>query len=234
VDVIVTIGDGTTRAAKEATQTIPIVFVVGDPVGLGFAVSLARPGANLTGVAVLSRDLDAKRLQLLKEGYPKMSRVLIFANVLQPPEYIKGAEDAARAVGVQPQIAKTRGPEDFDTVLRGVSGGDGTGILVLPSPFLHQHRKALVDAVSRRRFPAMYEDRGFIDAGGLMSYGPSLKDLNRRVAVYVDKILRGAKPADLPIEQPTKFELVINLKTAKALGLTIPHSLLLRADQVIE
>jgi len=197
-------------------------------------VSLGRPGANLTGIAVRASDLDAKRLQLLREGYPKMSRVVVFTNVLQPPEYIKEAEGAARAVGVQAQIARTRGPEDFDTVLRGVPGGGDTGILVLPSPFLRQHRKALVDAVARRRLPAMYEDREFVVAGGLMSYGPSLEDLNRRAAVYIDKILKSATPADLPIEQPTKFELVVNRKTAKALGLTIPSTLLFRADRVIE
>ena len=234
VDVIVTMGDQATRAAKEATQTIPIVFVAGDPVGSGFVVSLGRPGANLTGIAVLASDLGAKRLQILKESFPKMSRIVVFTNASQPPGYIKGAEEAARAAGLHAQIARTRGPEDFDAVLRGVPGGGDTGILVLPSPFLRQHRTAVVDAVARRRLPAMDEDREFVVAGGLMSYGPSLKDLNRRAAFYVDRILKGAAPADLPIEQPTKFELVINLKTARAMGLTVPPSLLLQADQVIE
>jgi putative tryptophan/tyrosine transport system substrate-binding protein len=230
VDVMVTVGDRATQAAKQATTTIPIVFVAGDPVGFEFVTSLARPSGNLIGIALLSVDLEAKRLQLLIEGYPKISRVTVLANVLQPAAYIKVAEDAARVVGVQTRVVRVARPDDFDGALRGLPEGREAGIFVLSSPFLSEHRKALVDAIARRRLPAVYENRDYVDAGGLMSYGPNFRHMFRSLASYVGRILKGAKPADLPVAQPTKLELVINLRTANALGLTIPPSLLLRAD----
>ena len=227
-------------AAKQATRTIPIVFTAaGDPVASGLVTSLARPGGNVTGLSSLAPELVGKRLELLKQAVPGVSRVAV---LWQPgalgertdKDMLKGAEVAARALGVRLQFVEARGPADFDRAFSDMTRARAGALTVLPSTMFLSERRRLVDLAAKNRLPAVYPSREFVDAGGLMSYGPNLADLFRRAATYVDKILKGAKPGDLPVEQPTKFELVINLKTAKALGLTIPPSLLARADQVIE
>jgi ABC-type uncharacterized transport system substrate-binding protein len=241
VDVIVA-GGGTPAAlaAKQATKTIPIVFVpLADPVTSGLVTSLARPGGNVTGLSVLLPELVGKCLEQLTRAVPGVSRVAV---LWQPDAYpertgkdmLKGADVAARALGVRLQFLEARGPADFDRAFSGMTRARAGALTVLTSNMLLGERRRLVDLAAENRLPAVYTWREFVDAGGLMSYGPDLVDSFRRAATYVDKILKGAKPADLPIEQPTKFELVINLKTAKALGLTIPQSVLLRADRVIE
>jgi putative ABC transport system substrate-binding protein len=227
-------------AAKQAIRTIPIVFAaVADPLGSGLVTSLARPGGNVTGLSVLSPELVGKRLEQLKQALPGVSRVAV---LWQPGAFgerteqdmLKAAEVAARALGVRLQFVEARGPTDFDRAFSDMTRAHAGALTVLPSPMFLNERRRLVDLAAKHRLPAGYPWREGADAGGLISYGPSLADLYRRAATYVDKILKGAKPGDLPVEQPTKFELVINLKTAKALGLTIPPSLLHRADQVIE
>ena len=241
VDVIVTAG-GTlpALAAKQATKTIPIVFASApDPVTDGLVTSLARPGGNVTGLSNLAAELVGKRLEQFKQAVPGVSRVAV---LWQPgglgerteKGMLKGAEVAARALGVRLQFVEARSPADFDRAFTEMTRARADALTVLPSTMLNTERRRLVDLAAKNRLPAVYPWRESVDAGGLMSYGPNLADLFRRAAIYVDKILKGAKPADLPVEQPTKFELVINLKTAKALGITVPHSLLLRADQVIE
>jgi len=239
VDVIVVGGTPAALAAKQATTILPIVVsAVGDPVGSGLVTSLARPGGNVTGVSNLSLELVAKRLELLKQAVPGVSRVAVLwqPGVLDEhtEDIRKGAEVAARALGVQLQFVEARSPKDFDRAFSEITRARPGALTVLPSSMFLIERRRLVDLTAKNRLPAVYFVREFVDAGSFMSYGPDLPDLNRRAATYVDKILKGAKPGDLPIEQPTKFELVINLKTAKALGLTIPPSLLQRADQVIE
>jgi putative tryptophan/tyrosine transport system substrate-binding protein len=242
VDVIVSGGTLAPLAAKQATSTIPIVLAAaGDPVGTGLVTNLAKPGGNVTGLSNLSRDLTAKRLQLLKEIVPRLSRVTVFWNaanivaVLHIPE----VEAAARTLGLQVQSLEVRGPDDFDNavlerrLLAATSGGGGA-LFLLDDPLVMRYRMPIADFAIRNRLPSSAAYKNFAEAGGLITFGASLADLYRRAALYVDKILKGAKPGDLPVEQPSKFELVINLKTAKALGLTIPPSLLLRADQVIE
>jgi putative tryptophan/tyrosine transport system substrate-binding protein len=244
VDVIMTQGTPAARAAKHATTTIPIVMVnVGDPVGTGLVASLSRPGGNLTGLTIVAPELSAKRLELLKEAIPKMARVaVLWESASTWVEPSKPAEQQrqpaalaapARALGLRLQILEVRGPKEFDDAFAAARRSRADGLLVLPSPLLNYHRASLVDLAARHRMPATYQAREFVDAGGLMSYGPELADGFRRAATYVDKVLKGARPADLPIEQPTKFELAINLKTAVALGLTIPPSVLARADHVI-
>jgi putative ABC transport system substrate-binding protein len=242
VDVIVT-GGGTPTAlaAKQATKTIPIVFASApDPVTDGLVTSLARPGGNVTGLSNLNPELVGKCLEQLKQAVPGVSRVAV---LWQPGAYgertdkdmVKGAEIAARALGVRLQFVEARGPADFDRAFSNMTRARAGALTALAgSATFFSERRRLVDLAAKNRLPAVYPQREFVDAGGLMAYGPNLADLFRRAATYVDKILKGAKPGDLPVEQPTKFELVINLKTAKALGLTIPPSLLLRADQVIE
>jgi putative ABC transport system substrate-binding protein len=240
VDVIVAPGTPQALAAKNATRTIPIVFVgAADPVREGLVTSLARPGGNATGSSNLAPELVGKRLELLKQAVPAVSRVAVLRQPGAVPEraekdMLKEAEVAARALGLQPQFVEARGPADVDRAFSDMTRARAGALTVLPSAMFVSERRRLVDLAAKNRLPAVYGSREFVDAGGLMSYGPNIADLNRRAATYVDKILKGAKPGDLPIEQPTKFEVAINLKTAKALGLTIPPSLLARADQVIE
>jgi putative ABC transport system substrate-binding protein len=241
VDVIVTAGGPPAAlAAKQATRTLPIVFAAAaDPVTDGLVTSLARPDRNVTGLSILAPELVGKRLEQLKQAVPGVSRVAV---LWQPgalgqrteKDTLKGAEVAARALGVRLQFVEARGPEDFDRAFSDMTRARAGALTVLTGAMFFGERRRLVDLAAKNRLPAVYPWREFVDAGGLMAYGPNVADLYRRAATYVDRILKGAKPADLPVEQPTKFELVINLKTAKALRLTIPQSLLRQADQVIE
>jgi putative ABC transport system substrate-binding protein len=240
VDVIVVAGGPPwVRAAKNATKTIPIVMVGSgiDPVEAGFVESLARPGGNLTGITLLTRKLDGKRLELLKEAVPKVAHVA----VLYDPADRGTARDvkeempvAARALKLTIQPWEVREPDGFEKVFAAVGKQRVDGLYVTGGPLLRANQKRTIGFAFKSRLPSMYNNRGAVDAGGLMSYGADLTDSYRRVAYYVDRILKGAKPADLPVEQPTKFELVINLKTAKQIGLTIPQSMLYRADKVIK
>jgi ABC-type uncharacterized transport system substrate-binding protein len=237
VDVLVVATTPGALAAKNATRTIPIVLVaVGDPVGSGLVASLARPGGNVTGLSLLNQELSGKRLELLKEGLPRISRVAILTNPGNPihATFWKETDTAAQTLGLQLQPISVRAPEDLDEAFRMAARGRADALLVFDDPLALGYRARLVALAAKHRLPTIYGFREFPDAGGLLSYGPKLPDQYRRSAAYVDRILRGAKPADLPVEQPTKFELVINLKTAKALGLTIPQSLLGRADEVIQ
>jgi ABC-type uncharacterized transport system substrate-binding protein len=240
VDVLVAQPTVSSLAAKQATGTLPIVFAgPGDPVTSGLVASLARPGGNVTGLSSFAPELVGKCLEQLKQAVPGVSCV---AALWQPAglgertdkDVLKEAEAVARALGVRLQSVEARGPDDFDRAFSDMTKGAAGALTVLGSSMFFSERRRLVDLAAKNRLPAVYPWREGAADGGLMSYGPDLADLFRRAATYVDKILKGAKPADLPIEQPTKFELVINLKTAKALGLTIPPALLQRADQVIE
>jgi putative ABC transport system substrate-binding protein len=240
VDVIVAGSTIAALAAKQAIRTLPIVFAAaGDPVKSGLVPSLARQGGNVTGLSLLAPELVGKRLELLKQAVPEVSRV---AGLWEPGAFgegtdedtLKGADVAARALGVRLQFVEARGPADFDRAFSDMTKVRAEALTVLPSGMFIGQRRRLVDLAAKNRLPAVYQSRESVDAGGLMSYGPNFADLFRRAATYVDKILKGAKPADLPIEQPTKFELVINLKTAQALGLTIPPSVLGRADEIIQ
>ncbi len=207
----------------------------GDPVGSGLVASLARPGGNVTGLSNLSFEIVGKQLELLNETVPRVSRVAVLLNPTNPthPLLLREAKVAARSLGVQLQILEARGPDNFERAFAAMTR-ERAGALLVPGDGMQLlHRTRITDLAAKSRLPTMYGLREFVDAGGLMSYAPSLRDSFRRAATYVDKILKGAKPGDLPVEQPTKFELVINLKTAKALGLTIPQSILIRADEVI-
>jgi putative ABC transport system substrate-binding protein len=237
VDVIVTSGPQSTRVAKEATVTIPIVMGFDpDPVGGGFVASLARPGGNITGLSTLSPELSGKQLELLKETVTKLSRVAVLGNSTSPgnAQALREMELTAEAFKAKLQYLDVLDPKDIETAFRAASKGRADAILVLPSPVLTSQRTQIVDLAVKSRLPAIYWRSDFVEAGGLMSYGTSQNDLDRRAATYVDKILKGTKPADLPVEQPTKFELVINLKTAKQIGLTVPQKVLARADKVIK
>jgi len=237
VDVIVAAGTLGTRTAKEATTTIPIVMTnEGDPVGSGFVASLARPGGNLTGLSTLGPELGGKRLELLKEVVPKLSRVAVLGTSTIPSHarWLKTHESTAGALGVKLQFLDVLDPKDIETAFRGASKGRADGLFVLAGPVLNTHRSQVLDLAVESRLPAMYNFPEFVEAGGLMTYGVSLTDLHRRAATYVDKILKGRKPADLPVEQPIKFDLIINLRTAKQIGLTIPPNVLVRADKVIK
>ncbi len=237
VDLIVTAGTPAARAAKEATTTIPIVAVtVGDPVGTGLVASLARPGGNLTGLSDITVDLSAKRLEFLKEVVPTAFRIAVLWNPAHPtnPLQLRETQVAAHALGMTLQSLEVRGSDELERTFAAMRREHAGALVVLADPVMLLHRGRLADLAAKNRLPTMYPFREYVDAGGLMSYGPSFSDLFRRAATLVDKILKGAKPADLPVEQPTKFELVINLKTAKALGLTIPQSVLIRADEVIQ
>ena len=240
-DVIVS-GGGTLAAlaAQRATKSLPIVMVaVGDPVTSGLVSSLARPGANITGLSLLFPDLVGKCLELLKQAVPGVSRIAVLQQPGAVPErteqdILKGAEVAARALGVQLQVVEARTAEDFDSAFSQMTRARADAVTVLSTPVFITGRNRLVELAAKHRLPTVFSFREYVEAGGLMSYGPDLADMYRRAATYVDKILKGAKPSDLPVEQPTKFELVINLKTAKQLGLTIPPSVLARADEVIQ
>jgi putative ABC transport system substrate-binding protein len=235
VDVIVASAGSAALAAKKTTATAPIVFAtVNYPVEIGLVPSLRRPGGNITGTSFNAAELAAKRLELLRELVPTLRRVAVLS---YPPYHtnamqLKEAEVAARTLGMQLEPIPVRGPNDFDVGFKAVRGADG--LLQLDNPFFTTHRARIAELAARSQLPAIYGYRQMVEAGGLMSYGPDVPDLHRRAATYVDKILKGAKPGDLPVEQPAKFEFVINSKTAKRLGLTIPPSFLLRADQVIE
>ena len=241
VHVILTTG-GTLAAiaAKRATATIPIVFTtVGDPVEEGLVASLARPGGNVTGFSVTIPDLIGKWLELLNEAVPGASRVALLLKPDAMPDRVrevrlKEADASARALGVELQVFEARGREDFDGVFSDMSKARAGALVVWPTPVFQLERRRLADLAAEHRLPAVFPSRSYVEAGGLMSYGAYLPDLNRRAGVYVAKILKGTKPSDLPVEQPTKYELVINLKTAKALGLEVPPTLLARADEVIE
>jgi ABC-type uncharacterized transport system substrate-binding protein len=237
VDVIVTGGRTATHTAKEATVTIPIVMGQDpDPVGNGFIASLARPGGNITGLSTLAPELSGKQLELLKETVPRLSRVAVFGTSTTPSNAQASRETqiAAGAFGVQLQYLDVLSPNDIETVFREARKERAGAVLMLPSPVLLAQRTQIVALTVKSRLPAIYFATEFVDVGGLMTYSVSFSDLFRRAATYVDKILKGAKPADLPVEQPTKFELVINLKTAKQIGLTIPPNVLARADKVIK
>jgi putative ABC transport system substrate-binding protein len=238
VDVIVAISPPAIRAAKDATRVIPVVMAFSgiDPIKAGFVASLARPGGNVTGLSILATDVTVKRLQVLKEALPRATRVTVLVNPRNPStaEQLGALRAAAPALGLEVQPVQVERSGEYADVFAAIARTRADAIIVPSDPEFFRDRRGLVDLAAQRRTPASYEWREFVEIGGLMSYGSNLGDLAARVAVYVDKILCGAKPADLPIEQPTKFELVINLKTAKALGLTIPQSLLQRADEVIQ
>ena len=236
VDVIVAAGTPAPEAARRATTAIPIVMTNhGDPVGTGLVASLARPGGNVTGLSLLFPELVGKQLELLKEAVPKVSRVAVLWNPTNKthPLSLREAEVAARSLGIQLQFLEVRAPDEFESAFVAITKERASALLVLPDPVLVGHRTRIAELSAKSRLPAMAGLREHARAGSLMSYGPDLRDNFRRAATFVDKILKGAKPADLPVEQPTKFELVINLKTAKALGLTIPDSVFIRADEVI-
>jgi ABC-type uncharacterized transport system substrate-binding protein len=237
VDVIVTVSTPAAQAAKRATSAVPIVMATaGDPVGTGLVSSLARPGGNITGLSLLSTDITAKRVELLKEVLPKGSRFSFLGNSTIPPEVLgyREAEAAARHWGLRLEFVETRNLEEFEAVFAAAARTRVDAVIVTESTRNTEQREQIIRLAEKSRVPAIYGRREFVDVGGLMSYGPSYVEFFRRAVFYVDKILRGAKPADLPIEQPTKLELVINLKTANALGLTIPQSVLLRADGIIQ
>jgi putative ABC transport system substrate-binding protein len=237
VDVIVTSGPLPTRATKVATSTIPIVMAQdSDPVGNGFVASLAQPGGNITGLSALRPELSGKRLELLKEIVPRLSRVAVFGTSTQPgnAQMLKEIELTGEAFGVKLQFVDILSPKDIESAFRAAGKGQADAVLMMvPSSVDSSRRKEIVELAVKSRLPATYQQSEYVEAGGLMSYGVSTDDLNRRAATYVDKILKGRTPADLPVEQPTKFEFVVNLKAAKQIGLTIPPNVLARADRVI-
>ncbi|MGH7331205.1 MAG: ABC transporter substrate-binding protein [Candidatus Rokuibacteriota bacterium] len=237
VDVIVALSTILARPAKKATQTIPIVTVSGDPVGTGLVSSLARPGGNVTGLTFFSPELAPKRLELLKEAIPGASRVAVLWNPDGPAKVreFKSIEASARSLALDIQSLEVRGPApDIEGAFRKAAAWGAGALLVLGNPLTLAHRTKIVSQATKLRLPSIYDSPQFVEAGGLMAYGPNFKHLYGRAAVYVDKILKGARPADLPVEQPTTFEVVINTRTARMLGLAVPPSLLLRADRVIE
>lgn len=237
VDVIVVTGSQAAHAAQQATRSIPIVMTgSSDPVGTGLVASLARPGGNITGLSLQSPELSGKRLALLKEIVADLSRVAVLSNPDDPPVVFSLRETrvAAQALGIELQFVEARRPEDFERAFASVTKGQPGALVILPASIMTRYAERIAKLALNSRMPAISYFREFPAAGGLMSYGPNLGDLSRRAAIYVDKILKGFKPADLPVEQPTKFELVINLTTAKTLGLTVPSTILFRADEVIE
>jgi putative ABC transport system substrate-binding protein len=238
VDVIVAQGGAATQAAQQATRTISIVMsLVLDPVGIGLVPSLARPGGNVTGTSFMAPDLVGKQLELLKELVPKVSRVALLWHPANPGSapFLREAEAAARILGVRLQTLEARNPQEIDSAFAAMTRERAGSLLIFPDPLFGTQRRQIAELAAKRRLPAIHAGTPeYAEAGGLMVYSPSILDLERRAATYVDKILKGAKPADLPVEQPTKFELIINLRAAKAIGLTIPQSLLQRADQIID
>jgi putative ABC transport system substrate-binding protein len=236
-DIIIAGSTPATVAARDATRSVPIVMTpLGDPVATGLVASLARPGGNVTGQTFMATGLGAKRLELLKEAVPGISKVSVLSNPPDPiaPLQMKELQKAAPSLGVALQVRGIREPADFSPAFAATLREGAQGLLVTAETIFLTHRARILEFAARHRLPAIYTSRGWVDDGGLMSYGPVFSDQYRRVATYVDNILKGARPSDLPVEHPTKFELVLNLKTAKALGLTIPASVLARADQVIE
>jgi putative ABC transport system substrate-binding protein len=237
VAAIVTVGGAATKAAKQVTSTTPIVMsVVIDPVGSGLVPSLARPGGNLTGTSVMANDLIAKQFELLKEAAPNVSRIAVLWNPDNPSltAAMSHVNAAARLLGVELQLVEARNPQEIDRAFAAMTREHAGAVVVLPDAIYGNQVRQIVGLAAQRRLPAIYAVGENAEAGGLMVYSANLRDLERRAATFVDKILKGAKPGDLPVEQPSKFDLIINLKTAKALGLTIPPSLLARADQVID
>jgi putative tryptophan/tyrosine transport system substrate-binding protein len=237
VDVIVTSGTPATQAAKQATRTIPIVMTNNaDPVGTGLVASLARPGGNVTGLTAQDADLGGKRLELFRQVVPRVSRLALLIDETNPGTVLiaKGTQAAARSVGVQLQSLGVQGPGELDHAFAAMKEARADALIVESSSMLFTWRTRLADLALKNRLPTMFAQREYAEAGGLMAYAADFSDLFRRAATFVDKILKGSKPADLPVEQPTKWEFVINLKTAKALRLTIPPSLLVRADRIIE
>ena len=236
IDIIVTAGPAVTRVAKEATVTIPIVMTFdNDPVGNGYVASLARPGGNITGLSTLAPELSGKQLELLKETVPSLSRVAVLGTSSVPgyAQVLKEMELAAGALGVKLQYLDVLGPKDIEIAFRAASKGHAGAVLVLASAVLYSERTHIVDLAVKNRLPTIYFRSEFVENAGLMSYATSFSDLDRRAATYVDKILKGGNPTDLPVEQPRKFEFIINLKAAKQIGLTIPPNVLVRADKVI-
>jgi putative ABC transport system substrate-binding protein len=236
-DVLLTVGTPGTLAALQATQSIPIVTAIaGDPVAAGLVASLAKPGGNVTGLSTLAAELEGKRLELFTQAVPKLSRVVALLNPVNPFTAIawKAMQPAAEVLGVQLRPVEVRGPHDLDRALATIKEAHPDGLIIVPDRFLLTYRASIVQFMAEHRLPGMFPFRQFVEEGGLLSYGPDYTDMYRRAATYVAKILRGARPADLPMEQPTKFEFLINLKTAQALGLTIPPTLLFQADKVIQ
>ena len=237
-DLIVAFSTPNVRGAKQATTTLPIVMVIViDPVGRGLVPSLARPGGNVTGLTGAPLEMEGKRLQLLKEAIPTLSRVAVLGysgGTTPEPAFRREREDAGRAVGVTVQVYGVREPTEFTGTFAAMTKWQAEALSLESHPFLNLHIRRLVDLAAQSRLPAMYYDREFVTAGGLMAYGADFSDIWRRVGSYVDRILKGANPGDLPVEQPTKYDLFINGKTAKALGLTIPPALLMRAEEVIQ
>ena len=237
VDVIVTAGTPAALAVKKATTAVPLVMVaVGDPVGTGLVPSLARPGGNLTGLSSIAPDLEGKRLQLLREVVPALSHVAMFINSLNPfhVSSMKQARDAAQTMGIKLQLHDIRKSEDLDDAFAAIQKERPDALLILADRVFLHNRQRIVDFTIEQRLPNVNAYKELVEVGGLMSYGPSYEDMHKRAAIYVDKILKGAKPADLPIEQPSKFTFIVNLKAAKALGITVPSQLLGLVDQLIE
>jgi putative ABC transport system substrate-binding protein len=238
VDVIVAVATPSSLAAKRATRTIPVVMVAaGDPVAAGLVTNLARPDGNVTGLSFdVNLESFTKSLELFKQASPNSRRVAVLINPANPAQHLaeKNLRVAAQHLGIQLHVLEARGPEEFDAAFAVMSKDGLAGVLVVTDPIYVSNRARLAELALKHRLPSMHGVRAYVEAGGLMSYGPNIADLYRRASAYVDKILRGAKPRDLPVEQPSKFELIINLKTAKALGLTIPQAVLLRADEVIQ
>ena len=237
VDIIVSASPTTTRSIRDATSTIPIVMAQdADPVASGFVASLAQPGGNVTGLSTLLPEISGKRLEILKETVPRLARVAVLGASTTPgtPQSLKETELAAGAFKVRLQYLDVLDPKDIETAFRAAAKGRAEAILVLGGPFLLSRRTQIAELAIKNRFPAIYYSPEFVEDGGLMSYGVSFSDLHRRAATYVDKILKGRKPADLPVEQPMKFEFIVNLKAAKQIGLTIPPNVLVRADKVIK
>jgi putative ABC transport system substrate-binding protein len=237
VDVIVTGGSPAILAAKKASPTIPIVFgTAGDPVGTGLVSSLARPGGNITGLSFMAPDLDGKRLELLKEAFPKVARVAFLWQSGGPRGNLQltEMEAAAKALGVKLLSLPVRGLDDFESAFARAKRDGAQALITAPNPLINTQQRQVLDFAAKNRLPAMYPTSEFVEAGGLMSYAPNIADLFRRAADFVDKILKGTKPADIPVEQPMKFEFVINLQAAKQIGVTIPPNVLTRADKVIK
>ena len=236
VDVIVTTGSTGALAAKQATSTVPIVITTGgDPVASGLIASLARPGGNITGLTNIASDLAGKRLELLKETVPKLTRVGVLWNPADPggTSSLKETEAMAPALGMQVQSLGVRSPKDFETAFKSATGGRTQALIILQTALINAQRTRIVELATKNRLPTMFGEGAHVESGGLMSYAPNSADLFRRAATYVDKILKGTKPADLPVEQPKTFEFIINMKAAKQIGLTIPPNVLVRADRVI-